>query len=83
MKGLCYDKLVTKRRCIKLFTLRVKVYSCVSLFGVLVVLAGEFHDLVHELYIHGWALIVRFLEHAGYEGQIQDIIKFLNSISIS
>jgi len=50
---------------------------------VLVVLAGEFHDLVHELYIHGSALIVRFLEHAGYEGQIQDIIKFLNSISIS
>jgi len=29
MKGLCYDKLVTKRRCIKLFTLRVKVYSCI------------------------------------------------------
>lgn len=29
MKGLCYDKLVTKRRCIKLFTLRMKVYSCI------------------------------------------------------
>ena len=27
MKALCFDKLVTKRRCIKLFTLRVKVYS--------------------------------------------------------
>ena len=26
---------------------------------------------------------MRFLEHAGYEGQIQDIIGFLNSISIS